>query len=388
MFPSCGGLATLAVAMSTTNLSGGRGHGHTHDHAATHALLTQSSDCYSRCRDEPRASGGVWGTRPVAGERSRRELGFGDVLRRYRVAAGLTQEALAERAALSARGISDLERAARTRPYPATVRRLAEALGLSEADRKVLETAAAPAARVDAGTSRPAAAKIGMLPTPLSSFVGREHQVTEMRRVLAAHRLVTMLGPGGIGKTRLAIEVAAGIVDDFADGVVFVALASVRDPGLVISAVAEALGIQEMGSRPLADRVRSRLQTAQMLVVLDNFEHVLRAAEAVGALLADCPQLRVLVTSRAPLRLSGERAVVGPPTGASGRPRPAATRAALDLRGRAAVHRARLDRAPAVDADCRRRRRRCRSLHSPRWAAAWPWSSPRPVCGCCRHRCF
>ena len=221
MFPSCGGLATSAVAMSTTNLTGGRGHGHTHAHAATHALLTQSSDCYSRCRDEPRASGGVWGTRPVAGGRSRREPGFGDVLRRYRIAAGLTQEALAERAALSARGISDLERAARTRPYPATVRRLAEALGLSEADRKVLETAAAPAARVDAGTSRPATANVGMLPTPLSSFVGRELQVTEVRRLLAAHRLVTMLGPGGIGKTRLAIEVAAGMVDDFADGVVF-----------------------------------------------------------------------------------------------------------------------------------------------------------------------
>ncbi len=114
-----------------------------------------------------------------------------------------------------------------------------------------------------------------------------------------------MLGPGGIGKTRLAIEVAAGIVDDFADGVVFVPLASVRDSGLVISALAEALGIQEMGSRPLADRVRSRLQTAQMLVLLDNFEHVLRAAEAVGALLADCKQLRVLVTSRAPCACQG-----------------------------------------------------------------------------------
>ena len=100
----------------------------------------------------PRASGRVWGSALVAGGRSNQQVGFGEVLRRYRVAAGLTQEALAERAALSPRGISDLERAARTHPYPATVRRLADALGLSEADRYALEAAATPSARFDVGT--------------------------------------------------------------------------------------------------------------------------------------------------------------------------------------------------------------------------------------------
>ena len=237
---------------------------------------------------------------------ARQGSGFGDILRRYRVAAGLTQEALAERAAMSARGISDLERGVRTHPYPATVRRLAEALALSDAHRTVLERAAT---RIGAEPSGP----VGALPTPLSSFVGREQQVAVVRKVLAVERLVTLLGPGGIGKTRLAIEAAAGAGGAFADGVVFVALANVRDPGLVVGALAEALGIQEMGSRPLTDRVRSRLRTAHTLVLLDNFEHVLPAADAVGALLADCPRLHLLVTSRVPLRLAGERELPVPP---------------------------------------------------------------------------
>ena len=244
----------------------------------------------------------------MTGGGSGQRAAFGDILRHHRVAAGLTQEALAERAAMSARGISDLERGAGTHPYPATVRRLAEALELSDADRTVLERAAT---RV--GRSLPASIDSGALPTRLSSFVGRERQVADVRRVLGAHRLVTLLGPGGIGKTRLAIEAAAGLGAGFPDGVVFVALANVRDPALVISAVAEALGIKEMGSRPLVDGVRARLGTAKTLVLLDNFEHVLPAADAVGALLADCARLHVLITSRVPLHLCGEHEVVVQP---------------------------------------------------------------------------
>src|SRR5690348_3459615 len=113
------------------------------------------------------------------------QVGFGETLRRFRVAAGLTQEALAERAELSARGISDLERAARTRPYPTTVHRLASALGLSPADQAILMAAA------DAPSARDA----GQLPTPLSSLVGREQDIAEVRKLLARHRLVTLLGP-------------------------------------------------------------------------------------------------------------------------------------------------------------------------------------------------
>jgi predicted ATPase/DNA-binding CsgD family transcriptional regulator/transcriptional regulator with XRE-family HTH domain len=243
----------------------------------------------------------------VPGAESKPEIRFGEVLRRYRVAAGLTQEALAERAAMSARGISDLERAARKHPYPATVRRLAKALSLSDADRRVLEAAVPSSARLDVETATHTSASAGIVPTPLSSFVGREREVAAVRDLLAASRLVTLVGPGGIGKTRLAVEVVTGTVDQLADGVVFVPLASVRNADLVISAVAQALGIQEMGSRTLLDRLHSHLRTADLILLLDNFEHVLPAAEAVGSLLSSCPRLRVLVTSRAPLRLSGER---------------------------------------------------------------------------------
>jgi predicted ATPase/DNA-binding CsgD family transcriptional regulator/DNA-binding XRE family transcriptional regulator len=231
------------------------------------------------------------------------QVGFGAVLRRYRVAAGLTQEALAERAGLSPRGISDLERGARTRPYLATVRRLAEALGLSDADRRVLQTAAHARCAID----RRSADHPGDLPVSLTSFVGREHELAELRQLITAHRLVTLLGPGGIGKTRLAVEIATGLVDAFAEGVVFVPLASVRDPNLVVGAMAQALGIQEMGSRGLSDRLHIRLRDADVLLLLDNFEHVLPAADGLASLLANCPKLRFLVTSRAPLRISGER---------------------------------------------------------------------------------
>jgi predicted ATPase/DNA-binding CsgD family transcriptional regulator/DNA-binding XRE family transcriptional regulator len=244
-----------------------------------------------------------------AGAKSDEQLSFGEALRRYRIAAGLTQEALAERAALSPRGISDLERAARTRPHGATVHRLAEALGLSDADRRVLETAA----HARSGADRSSAAHDGLLPAPLSSFVGRRHELTDLHQLVTAHRLVTLLGPGGIGKTRLAVEVAAGLVDYFSDGVVFVPLASVRDPDLVVGAMAQALGIREMGSRALSDRLRTRLRDADVLLLLDNFEHVLPAADDLASLLAACPRLRLLVTSRAPLRISGEREVAVPP---------------------------------------------------------------------------
>jgi transcriptional regulator with XRE-family HTH domain len=245
----------------------------------------------------------------VAGSKSNEQIGFGEVLRRYRVAAGLTQEALAERAALSPRGISDLERAARTRPYPATVHRLAVALGLTEADRRLLELAAEPSDLLGSGTSSRGSAHAGILPTPVSSFVGREQEVADVRHLFGATRLVTLLGPGGVGKTRLAVEVASGLVNRFENGVVFVALASVRESHLVVGAVAQALGIQEMGSRVLTDRLHAQLRSADLLLVLDNFEHVLPAAEAVGSWLANCPRLSVLVTSRAPLRISGEREV-------------------------------------------------------------------------------
>src|SRR5262249_24442577 len=127
---------------------------------------------------------------------------FGALLQHYRTAAGLSQEELAERAGLSRRGISHLERGARRSPYPATARRLSQALGLDPAQPSALLAAAHPSKRPEPSVS------VGFLPSPLSSFVGREREVIEVRSLLATTRLLTLTGAGGVGKTRLALAVA------------------------------------------------------------------------------------------------------------------------------------------------------------------------------------
>ena len=144
------------------------------------------------------------------------------------------------------------------------------------------------------------------LPTQLTSFVGREAEVAEATRLLAATRLLTLTGPGGTGKTRLAIRVATEVSDDFADGVFFVALDAVRDPALVPSQIATAVGISESGGRSAEQLLAEWLRARVVLMVLDNFEQVVDAAPAVASLLRAAPGLKAIVTSRAPLRISGE----------------------------------------------------------------------------------
>ena len=144
------------------------------------------------------------------------------------------------------------------------------------------------------------------LPTQLTSFVGREAEVAEARRLLAGTRLLTLTGPGGTGKTRLAIRVATEVADDFADGVFFVALDAVRDPGLVPSQIATAVGVSETGGRSAEQLLAAWLGGKMVLLVLDNFEQVVDAAPAVASLLRAAPGLKAIATSRAPLRISGE----------------------------------------------------------------------------------
>jgi transcriptional regulator with XRE-family HTH domain len=149
---------------------------------------------------------------------------FGRLLRRYRVVAGLTQEGLAQRAGLSLRGVSDLERGLRRLPYPDTVERLIEALGLGPPERDALY---APRRPVPAGAQEhPAPPPPGSpLPVPLTSFIGRETELNDVGGLLGAGRLVTLTGPGGVGKTRLALEVARQQAAAFEQGVQFVPLA-------------------------------------------------------------------------------------------------------------------------------------------------------------------
>ena len=151
-----------------------------------------------------------------------------------------------------------------------------------------------------------------MQPTPL---VGREREVAEVAERLRSEEahLLTLTGPGGTGKTRLGLQAAADVLDEFEDGVFFEPLAALPDPGLVISEVAGVLGVREGGERPPEDALREFLRDRELLLLMDNFEQVLQASLLLGELLSACPNLKVLATSRIALRLYGEREYPVPP---------------------------------------------------------------------------
>ena len=151
------------------------------------------------------------------------------------------------------------------------------------------------------------------LPAQVTRFIGRRRESAEVRGLLRTARLVTLTGPGGTGKTRLAQEVGTEALADFADGVFWVALGAIAGAEFVAPAVAAALGIADDGTRPLADVLADVVQEREQLLVLDNFEHVVAAASLVTVLLERAPRLRILVTSRAALRVRGEHEYLVPP---------------------------------------------------------------------------
>jgi predicted ATPase/transcriptional regulator with XRE-family HTH domain len=239
---------------------------------------------------------------------------FGELLRQVRSAASLSQEELAQRSGLSVRGISDLERGARSAPRLETVRMLADALGVGQDDRSALLTAARPALLGGGGADRVRPA-LPFVPMPLTRLIGREVEIEALRTILHRDdvRFVTLTGAGGSGKTRLAIAVAAEIGDAFPDGVVFVDLSPLTDPTLVVPTIATSLGVREVVDQSLSETLSSFLTSKQLLLVLDNCERILAAAPDITTLLAACPGLSVLATSREPLHVRGEREFPVPP---------------------------------------------------------------------------
>ena len=241
---------------------------------------------------------------------------FGARLRSLREAAGLTQEELAERAGLTSYAVSALERGRRQRPYPHTVRSLCDALGSSPEDRALLLSAVPrrtvpppPAPPADpAPAAVPVVVPSPRVPAAATRLLGRDEDVAALAELLVQQerRLVTLTGTGGVGKTRLAATVVEQVAGHFPDGAAMVSLAPLSDPSDVLPEIARAVGSAAAEGPQTEGPLAEHLCSLRLLLVLDNLEHLLEAAQQIADLVAQCPRLVVLVTSRAPLRVRGE----------------------------------------------------------------------------------
>jgi predicted ATPase/DNA-binding XRE family transcriptional regulator len=231
---------------------------------------------------------------------------LGERLRRYRERAQLSQAELAERAGLSPDAISTIERGVRRQPQPATLRALANALQLTDAERtSFLKVRSAAAVAPTTGPFSPDSARLA---GPITPLIGREREEAAIAHLLRQPtiRLLTLTGPGGVGKTRLALRVANTIAEAFPAGLALVELASLSDPFLVAATIASGLGLTDDDALSPEQRLIAFLRSRFLLLVLDNFEHLRDAAPLVSRIASASPNLKLLVTSRAPLRVQGE----------------------------------------------------------------------------------
>jgi len=284
-------------------------------------------------------------------DRAAPESPFGELLRFYRRRLGLSQPELAERSGLTVSAISALERGARGRPYPYSARQLADALELDDADREMFLNTATRPATAQSKPAQPAPVPPSASRPPWSStpLIGRAVDLASLQTRISrptTGRLMTLTGLAGMGKTRLALQLASEVGPTFPDGVWFVGLAPIDDPADVARAVAETCGVREALGEQIIDRLVAFLQQRHALLILDNCEHLADAcAELLRRLLSGCPSLSLITTSREPFHIAGEQIWRLPPLAV---PRLSGTTSAEQIAGVATVQLF-IERAQGVD---------------------------------------